>query len=103
MQHTLEYKNIPKYSSYKKRSKKHFSDEVCLTEKEFNQLSASNCYYCDKNGPNGVDRLDNNKGYIFFNCVPACKHCNYVKGDLSLDDFNTWKDRFINKQIKNPQ
>ena len=99
-QHTLDYKSKPRYSSYKERAKKRFPNEPCITQAEFNTLSSSDCFYCGKNGPNGIDRIDNNLGYSISNCVPACKHCNYVKGDLSLDDFNTWKDRFIKKQTE---
>ena len=36
--------------------------------------------------------------FEFRNCVPCCKHCNYVKGDLSQDEFKVWKNRFILKQ-----
>ena len=35
------------------------------------------------------------------NCVPCCKHCNYVKGDLSIGDFEIWTKRFVGKQNGN--
>jgi len=99
-QHTLDYKSAPKYKDYKKRAESKYPNENFITELEFNSISASNCIYCDKNGPNGIDRIDNTKGYELKNCAPACKHCNYVKGDLSIEDFNIWKNRFIRKQSK---
>ena len=71
-----------------------------ITEDEFNFLSKNNCYYCGKPGPNGIDRVDNSKGYVTGNCVPCCKHCNYVKGALSVTDFKTWTERFVNHQNK---
>lgn len=99
-QHTLDYKSKPQYASYKKRADDKFPNESCITQAEFKYLSESNCFYCGKEGPNGIDRIDNKLGYSFSNCVPACKHCNYVKGDLSLEDFETWKNRFIKKQTQ---
>ena len=99
-QHTLDYKNAPKYNTYKKRALEKWSNEIYITKEEFDFLTNQKCFYCDKEGPNGIDRIDNKKGYLYSNCVPACKHCNYVKGDLSLDDFNTWKLRFIDKQLR---
>lgn len=36
---------------------------------------------------NGVDRIDNNKGYEFNNCVPCCGDCNIAKHKLSLNEF----------------
>jgi hypothetical protein len=100
MAHNLDYKNPPKYSVYKKRAEERFKGEEMLTEEEFKHLSQKNCHYCGKSGPNGIDRIDNNKGYAKENCVPCCKHCNYVKGDLSQNDFETWRYRFISKQSK---
>ena len=99
-QHTLDYKYPPQYNSYKKRAKDKYPDEECITKNEFNKISNSDCLYCGKSGPNGIDRINNKKGYQLSNCAPACKHCNYVKGDLSKDDFETWKNRFISKQTK---
>ena len=99
-QHTLDYKSKPKYASYKKRADEKFPNQSCITQSEFNTLSSSNCFYCDKIGPNGIDRINNKVGYNLANCVSACKHCNYVKGDLSLEDFEIWKSRFIKKQTK---
>lgn len=57
---------------------------------DFNELTSKNCVYCDRpphrvrNGwfYNGIDRLDNNKGYTIKNSVPCCHPCNRVKSDL---------------------
>jgi len=99
-QHTLEYKNPPKYGDYKKRAMQRWPDEPFLTKEQFDTITSQECYYCGKEGPNGIDRVNNTQGYKVENCVAACKHCNYVKGDLSLEDFNTWRKRFVLKQIK---
>jgi hypothetical protein len=39
---------------------------------------------------NGIDRVDNNKGYILGNCVPCCTMCNRSKMDYSKEDFESW-------------
>ena len=36
---------------------------------------------------NGIDRLDNNIGYLYDNCATACKRCNFLKGTLNSGDF----------------
>lgn len=99
-QHTLEYKSAPRYIDYQKRAINNFPNDSFITEEEFKKLSHSNCYYCNATGPNGIDRVNNAIGYNLSNCVPACKHCNYVKGDLSQKDFTLWKNRFITHQLK---
>lgn len=90
------------YGDYKKtaRNKK---VGFTLTKKQFRFLTKSNCVYCDSEpsrlyGPsdvngkyryNGVDRQDNDKGYIIENCVPCCRSCNFMKGTLSVSKFLT--------------
>ncbi|WP_037547415.1 hypothetical protein [Spirochaeta lutea] len=97
MEHTLNYVNPPKYSEYKRKAKAN-DREFELTKEQFDRLSTGNCYYCNVEGPNGIDRIDNSKGYSIENCVSCCKHCNYVKGNLSIKLFNEWKKRFIEHQ-----
>lgn len=36
---------------------------------------------------NGLDRVDNTKGYSSDNCVPCCGTCNRMKGSMSQSDF----------------
>ena len=70
-----------------------------------------NCHYCgvepekisqssNKNKPyngdyiyNGIDRIDNNKGYTMDNVVPCCEICNNAKKNLSKVKFISWLDR----------
>jgi hypothetical protein len=33
---------------------------------------------------NGVDRIDNSRGYLLDNCVPCCWDCNQMKGGKSI-------------------
>jgi len=77
----------------------------------FISLASQNCFYCDsipsqsyKKGNyygifihNGVDRVDNSKGYTKDNCVPCCKICNMAKSTMSINEFYTW----IGKIVKN--
>ena len=101
MKHTLDYTGKPpSYTIYKTRANERFPEIKMISESKFVELTAKECHYCGKEGPNGIDRVDNSKGYILENCVPCCKHCNYVKGNLSINDFNTWKERFVRKQCK---
>lgn len=58
------------------------------------------CYYCgcqpsleytrNRSKPfiyNGIDRIDNSKGYTLDNIVTCCKRCNIAKNDMTKDDF----------------
>jgi hypothetical protein len=37
------------------------------------------CHYCKQRDGTGIDRRDNNVGYVKNNCVAACKVCNNRK------------------------
>lgn len=71
---------------------------------EFLNLISSPCNYCgsspegytiahrrylanEKLIHNGIDRVNNDVGYVISNCVACCKYCNYAKYDLSYDAF----------------
>lgn len=58
-----------------------------LTQDEFFQLIAQDCYYCegmfDKNKTGfGIDRIDNSFGYRPNNCLPCCTICNKIKNNF---------------------
>lgn len=94
---------------YKNNAKKR---GICwdLTDKQFNILTKQRCFYCNREpkqiivGPctddytqsgienavyiyNGIDRVDNTKGYTIDNVVSCCKHCNRSKDILSQNEF----------------
>jgi hypothetical protein len=48
---------------------------------------------------NGIDRVDNNKGYTIENCVPCCTAVNYAKLDMSYSDFIQLCKEVTQKQI----
>jgi hypothetical protein len=71
-----------------------------LTEEEFRTLTSSPCHYTGalpanvkkcKSGEeyvyNGVDRVDNNKGYTTENCVACCTEINLMKLDMTQEHF----------------
>ena len=73
-----------------------------LSESQFRALTSAKCYYTglppasiqkSKSGSedtyvyNGIDRLDNSKGYTTKNCVPCCFEVNAMKRDFSKERF----------------
>jgi hypothetical protein len=71
-----------------------------LTVDQFRDLVLMSCFYCGAEPSehclsmalepffgNGVDRLDNERGYTTDNCVPCCWPCNSFKGRLDADAF----------------
>jgi hypothetical protein len=75
-----------------------------LADEDFRQLTSKPCHYCGRkpiptkpqissNGAynyNGLDRIDNAKGYTLSNVVSCCKHCNIAKRNRTVDDFYSW-------------
>lgn len=82
-----------------------------LTLEQFRSIAENNCTYCG-DGPkiknryrsenkhyteetllradilaNGIDRVDNDKGYILANCVPCCTACNLMKSNHTKQKF----------------
>lgn len=47
------------------------------------------CSLCSRCPSFGIDRIDANKGYTPDNCQPCCSTCNYMKKDMSLDEFRS--------------
>lgn len=91
------------YNQYKQASKaKQRSFE--LTREEFKLLVDGHCHYCgckpsnimksrtnaDDYIYNGIDRKDNDIGYVLYNCVTACSICNQAKHDFSYEEFMNW-------------
>ena len=90
------------YAVSAKRRKRSFP----ISKEEFRLITKQNCYYCGTkpekrrvsstaikkgvNGAycgNGIDRVDNNKGYEKTNLVPCCSSCNFMKLKHSQDEF----------------
>lgn len=87
-----------------------------LTEEQIKKITQKNCYYCgikpsgvyktkNCNGDyiyNGLDRVNNTKGYTLDNVVPCCKFCNYVKSNSTFQEFQNWIKR-IHKKLEKPK
>ena len=44
---------------------------------------------------NGIDRVDNNKGYLSDNTVACCKTCNRAKNTTEYKDWEDWLARLV--------
>jgi len=111
------FKNLEIYYKDYIRSAKIRNYTIGLQFDDFKQLVLSQCHYCQyfkDDEINGIDRLDNRKGYEKDNCVPCCETCNmmkYVYHPLffielckiisgfnipSADFYKKWKQYYIN-------
>jgi hypothetical protein len=65
---------------------------------QFEEITSKSCYICGKPNTethqNGIDRWDNNIGYLLSNCRSCCGDCNYMKNSYVFDE---WLDKL--KQI----
>ena len=102
------------YADYKSRASK-LGVTFDLTKEQFRALTSQNCQYCGVepkqirnhgkkvyNGHylhNGIDRVDNDRGYTIDNAVACCGICNKAKRDLSLKDFEEWIQRLVAFQV----
>lgn len=97
------------FSSYKKSAKKR-GLEFELTREQFSKMIFQNCEYCgatpknsmtDRRGRrilpkyNGVDRVDNMRGYHIDNVVTCCRWCNEAKRAKTHSEFSEWIEGLI--------
>lgn len=76
-----------KYYDYHSEAKRR-NIEWNLDKDYIIELIKSKCHYCGiSNIINGIDRIDNEKGYIKENCVSCCKNCNRMKCNFKLIQF----------------
>lgn len=88
-----------------KAKNRHIEFELSLDE--FLSITKQNCFYCGAEPSqvkiykkaygayiyNGIDRIDNSKGYTIENCVPCCGTCNTAKLSMTQEEFYSWIDR----------
>lgn len=102
------------YSQYKTSAKSRNLD-FNLTLVEFESLTVKNCDYCSTEPKlrntyltlsgklisavtqhridnswfklNGLDRIDSSSGYSLQNCVPCCEVCNWMKSNMTREEF----------------
>lgn len=86
-----------KYETYKNTNQNQRQYEFTLTEEQYYNLINECCYICGKQPSlthkNGIDRFDNDVGYLYENCNSCCGQCNYMKNNLEYE-------QFINKLIE---
>lgn len=67
--------------------------EFQLTRAEHGLIVANPCYLCGKRNEatheNGIDRVDNSKGYTITNCRACCYPCNRLKHTSDVEQFIT--------------
>jgi hypothetical protein len=83
-----EYMDKPRLRFYKmeKRCQQNGMIFELTLENYENNFYKKPCKYCGQEAK-GVDRVDNNKGYLIGNMVPCCWVCNKMKIDHSKEDF----------------
>lgn len=95
----------------------------------FKELTQKNCHYCNSEPEkiynvfitisgnpissiektrnqgyikyNGLDRLENSKGYLKDNIVPCCATCNQGKLTLGVNEFEIWLKKIGTKWCEN--
>ncbi len=83
-----------------------------LSYEDFKILTSGDCFYCGLepkqiHAPdtyrelkyNGIDRVDNTKGYIKGNCVSCCKICNTAKSNMNQQQFLDWIKKVYDKML----
>lgn len=60
--------------------------ELCI------DLITDNCFYCGAAPAplNGIDRVDNKRGYEVDNVVTSCRRCNLAKHAHTRESFESW-------------
>lgn len=74
--------NRSSYHVYKERADRK-KLEFLITEDDYFSLTSLDCYICgkknDEDHTNGIDRIDNDGGYVVGNVACCCGECNYMK------------------------
>lgn len=104
------------FSTYKRSAAKK-KLEFTLSKDQLRILTSSPCAYCGCQPHtlkkttsgyssyvyNGIDRKNNNLGYILSNCVTCCKDCNYAKQTMTLPIFAEWVAKVYNHMWITPK
>lgn len=93
------------FATYSNSAKKR-GHEFTLTKQDLTSLVSKTCYYCGREPSqeswvndfhhvkyNGLDRVDNEKGYTIDNVVTSCYRCNRAKAKMTKDQFLDWVSR----------
>ena len=80
---------MTKFNNYKYRANKK-NILFLVKEDDFKKLENSCCLYCGTDIKIGIDRLDNNQGYVDDNITACCWRCNRAKSNMELKEFLNW-------------
>jgi len=61
--------------------------EFNITYEEYLDFFNKPCVYCGRPNQSGLDRVDNERGYVIGNIVTCCKDCNVMKWSMSIEEF----------------
>jgi len=86
------YKHAPKrrfYTYSRHASEKGLSFDITL--EQFEDITGKECFYCGEFSHfkefTGIDRVDNEEGYLLDNIVPCCEFCNRAKLNYAQEEF----------------
>ena len=84
--------------SYRKNAKTR-GIAFALPRALFLDLVTDVCFYCGyaPSPINGVDRVDNTRGYVEGNVVSCCRECNQSKRARTRADFESWAVRIARR------
>jgi len=85
-----------------------------ISDNDALSLMAKPCHYCGaspsnvaKGRPdrgsfvyNGIDRVDNTKGYEPSNVVTCCRRCNIGKANGTVGEFHNWVSNVYHKTVE---
>jgi len=88
--------------------------EWSLTKEMFLSITKQRCEYCNTEPSrvapyesstggyvyNGIDRVDNKKGYVIGNVVTCCADCNWAKKERTVDEFLVWVERIWQHRLQ---
>jgi hypothetical protein len=95
------------FSSYKRAAAAR-GLQFALSREQFRTITRQPCFYChafpEARGPStngnsgvylysGIDRIDNDYGYLPHNVRACCKACNVAKAAMTEDEFFAWVGR----------
>ena len=79
-----------RYTQYLQNAKTK-NHRVEMSEQYFESIVTQPCAYCgEKEEQRGVDRVDNQRGYVISNMASCCALCNYSKNKDEVNGFRTW-------------
>lgn len=87
-----EFKNIESYmcKDYKYKDRLAGFTDFDLSKEIIKELIKDGCTYCGEEPTKirmTLDRIDNSKGHIRSNVLPACYRCNVMRGTMP---YNAW-------------